>query len=151
MTTTDIDPVVATVQVEVPPDRAWATFTTRLGEWWPAATHSIGEHDVVAIAMEERLDGRVYERRTDGSEHPWGRITAWEPTDRLAFTWRPSLDTTHQPTSVEVTFAAVGGGTEVRLTHSGWEVLGEQAEAMRAGYNEGWPPVLELFVEATNT
>ena len=39
MTTTRIEPVVVAVTVGVPPERPWSTFTTRIGEWWPAGTH----------------------------------------------------------------------------------------------------------------
>lgn len=149
MTILHLDPVIATVTVAVPPDRAWATFTTRIGEWWPAGTHSIGHEKVVDVALETRLDGRIQELWADGAEHFWGRITVWEPPARLAFWWRPTLDTTREPTQVEVVFTAVDGGTEVRLTHTGWEVLGTDAVESRAGYVEGWPPVLDRFVEAT--
>ena len=151
MTTVHLDPVVATVTVAVPPDRAWSTFTTRIGEWWPAGTHSIGGSQVVDVVLEPRLDGRIEEHWADGAAHHWGRITVWEPPARLAFWWRPTLDTTREPTHVEVVFAPVDGGTEVRLTHTGWEVLGADAAESRAGYAEGWPPVLECYVEATTT
>ena len=149
MTTTRIEPVVATVTVGVPPDRAWDTFTGRIGEWWPAGTHSIGEEKVVDVVLEARLDGRILERWADGAVHHWGRITTWEPPARLAFWWRPTLDTSREPTQVEVVFTPVDGGTEVRLTHTGWEVLGADAAESRAGYAVGWPPVLHRFVEAT--
>lgn len=151
MTTTDIGPVVATVRVGVPPARAWATFTTRIGEWWPAGTHSIGEAKVVEVVLDGRLDGQIEERWADGTVHYWGRITDWEPPARLAFWWRPTLDTTREPTEVEVVFTAVDGGTEVRLVHTGWERLGVDAVESRAGYAEGWPKVLALFVELTGT
>ena len=41
----------------------------------------------------------------------------------------------------EIRFAAVASGTEVVLTHSGWEALGEKAEAERNGYDNGWETV----------
>lgn len=151
MTTTRIEPVVATVTVAVSSERAWRTFTTRIGEWWPAGTHSIGEAKVVDVVLDGRLDGAIEERWADGTAHHWGRITAWEPPARLAFWWRPTLDTSREPTQVEVAFTAVDGGTGVRLTHTGWEVLGAAAAESRAGYAEGWPPVLDRFLEATAT
>ena len=147
MTTTDIEPVIATVFVAVPPERAWATFTTRIGEWWPSGTHSIGEDRVVDIVLEPSLGGGIREMWADGVEHVWGRITTWAPPGCLAFWWRPTLDTARPPTQVEVVFTAVDGGTEVRLTHTGWEVLGADAMESRRGYVVGWPLVLERFVE----
>jgi uncharacterized protein YndB with AHSA1/START domain len=151
VTITHIEPVIATVTVGVPPDRAWATFTERIGEWWPAGTHSIGESQAVDVVLEAGLDGAVREVWSDGTTHYWGRITVWEPPTRLAFWWRPSLDTSRPPTQVVVELAAVDGGTEVRLTHVGWEVLGADGAESRAAYARGWPPVLERFVEATTT
>jgi uncharacterized protein YndB with AHSA1/START domain len=151
MTTVHIDPVVATVTVAVPPEQAWATFTTRIGEWWPAGTHSIGEDQVADVVLEPGLDGRLREVWADGTTHVWGRITVWEPPTRLAFTWRPTLDTTREPTQVEVTFTLAGAGTAVVLTHTGWEALGADASESRSGYASGWPPVLDRFVEATTT
>jgi hypothetical protein len=151
MTTTRIEPVVVAVTVAVDPDRAWSTFTTRIGSWWPAGTHSIGEEKVVDVVLEGRLDGAIEERWADGTAHHWGRITAWEPPNRLAFWWRPTLDATREPTQVEVTFTAVEAGTEVVLTHTGWEGLGADGAESRAGYATGWPPVLDRFVEATTT
>jgi uncharacterized protein YndB with AHSA1/START domain len=83
--------------------------------------------------------------------HYWGGITEWEPPTRLAFWWRPTLDTTREPTEVQVEFTAVDGGTEVRLVHTGWERLGDGAAESRAGYAEGWPRVLVSFVELLAT
>ena len=40
-----------------------------------------------------------------------------------------------------MTFAQVAGGTEVVLTHGGWERLAEQAAATREGYDNGWEGV----------
>jgi len=97
------------------------------------------------------IDGRLEERWADGTAHHWGRITVWDPPSRLAFWWRPTLDTTREPTQVEVELTAVDGGTRVVLTHTGWEALGAHAAASRAGYVDGWPAVLDRFVEATAT
>ena len=39
-------------------------------------------------------------------------------------------------------------GSTVRLEHGGWENLGETGVEARAGYTEGWEPVLDLLVDA---
>ena len=134
-------PVVVSVTVNAPPERAFEVFTTEIGSWWPAKTHSIGEERAVAVTMDGRAGGRIFERLDDGTEYDWGSVTAWEPPRRVAFTWKPSLE--DRPyTDVEVTFTADGDSTRVVLTHTGWEKLGEQGIELRAGYGPGWEYVL---------
>ena len=97
------------------------------------------------MLLEPRLDGRVYERQFDGTECEWGRLTAWDPPNRVALTWHPG----HGPDQamlVDVTFRADGNATLVELTHSGWEILGDEAARIRSDYDGGWTHVLALFV-----
>lgn len=134
-------PVTVSVTVNAPPDRAFEVFTTEIGSWWPAKTHSIGEEQVVAVTMETNEGGRIFERLGDGTEYDWGNVTVWDPPARVAFTWKPSLE--DRPyTDVDVTFTADGDVTTVVLTHTGWEKLGEQGAELRAGYGPGWEYVL---------
>jgi uncharacterized protein YndB with AHSA1/START domain len=71
-------------------------------------------------------------------------VTAWEPPERLAFTWHPGRsEATHQ--EVEITVRAVGERTRVDLVHAGWERLGEEAARTRAGYDRGWDSVLARY------
>ena len=44
---------------------------------------------------------------------------------------------------VDVQFEPIDTGTRVTLTHSNWEVLGDTAQAMRDGYDQGWVHVFE--------
>ncbi len=144
-----IEPVVASVTVPCDPARAFAVFTDGIDRWWPIAGHSIGgEREVEAIVLEPALGGRLLERWRVGQEHPWGEVTAWEPPARFACTWRPSLEP-GPSTTVEVAFEAVEGGTLVRLTHTGWEVLGDEGRSMRDRYDAGWSGVLTRFLDGT--
>ena len=68
----------------------------------------------------------------------------------LAFWWRPTLDTSREPTPVEVVFTAVEDGTEVGLTHTGWEALGADAPIPRGG-RRGLAAGARRFVKATTT
>jgi uncharacterized protein YndB with AHSA1/START domain len=141
-------PVTVSVTVNAPVERAFEVFTTEIGSWWPAKTHSIGEEQVALIEMETRKGGRIFERLQDGTEHDWGNVTAWEPPGRVAFTWNPTLE--DRPyTDVEVTFTAEGEATKVELIHRGWERLGEKGAELRAGYGPGWQYVLgDRYVSA---
>ena len=96
-------------------------------------------HDAAAQA-EPRAGGRLVETARDGTEHPWGTVSAWEPGRRVAFSWHPGRD----PASaqwIEVAFRANPAGTRVTLVHGGWEALGERATASREAYRNGWPTV----------
>ncbi len=138
-----VPPVVKTVVVPCAPAKAFRVFTENVGDWWPLATHRVGP-EPVTCAFESRVGGRIFERGRDGAESIWGRVLAWEPPRRVAFTWMVGRDEDTAQT-IEVTFAAVDGGTEVRLVHSGWEKLGslEAAQKMRTSYDQGWATVFE--------
>jgi uncharacterized protein YndB with AHSA1/START domain len=140
--------VRSSVTVDLPRDEAFRLFTERMGSWWPGATHSVYEADVVDVILEPMVGGRLYEATADGRTSDWGRVTAWEPVDRVAMTWHPGYDEALE-SLVEVTFSdADGGGTQVDLLHTGWEVHGADAEQMASGYQEGWPIVLAFFAKA---
>ena len=144
----ELDPVVVSVEVSLQPKDAFVLFTSRLDEWWPKARHSIGKEQVAEVFVEAHLGGRIVERWGDGTEYPWATFSEWEPPHRFVMEWRPSAEP-GPTTEVEVTFAATGSGTFVELTHRGWERLGEDALETRTSYDEGWPPVLDLFSAAT--
>jgi DNA-binding transcriptional ArsR family regulator len=136
-----IEPVVKQVTVPGSPGIVFELFTSRIGEWWPRATHSVGGDDAVSVHMDDSVGGRVYETTRDGVEHEWGTITDWEPAARVDFSWYPGL-TREQATHVEITFRQSGDGTEVTLVHDGWEARGADWERMRDNYETGWSFVL---------
>jgi uncharacterized protein YndB with AHSA1/START domain len=141
-----IDPVTTSVVVEAPVDRAWEVFTEDLRTWWPMKDFSV-EGEGSEAFVEDRLGGRFYERTADGEEHEWGVLTAWEPPQRIAFTWHPGTPE-DQATEVEVRFTPEGDDrTRVDLEHRGWEKLGDSAQGMRDAYEQGWPAVLAPYAE----
>jgi uncharacterized protein YndB with AHSA1/START domain len=141
-----IAPVRKSVVVDAPVEHAFRVFTERFGEWWPVKTHSVHEELAETAGLEPRLGGAVFELWRDGRES-WGEVTAWEPPHRLVFTWHPGMPA-EETTEVEVRFSTHEGSTVVELEHRGWEARGEKAEAMRAGYETGWDPVLARYAEA---
>ena len=138
-----IPPVVKTVTVDCTPAEAFRYFTADFSKWWPLATHSVVAHasnfkqKPASVTFEQRKGGRIFERTDSGEEHVWGSVLAWEPPSRVVFSFHPGRDGQTAQT-VEVTFSPAAKETEVVLTHTGWELLGEKAMDQRKGYNEGW-------------
>jgi uncharacterized protein YndB with AHSA1/START domain len=142
MTTDALYAIKKSVVVGAPVERAWELFTSRAGDWWPLARHSLGgERATTAVIGPERL----YERWADGSEHVWGHVLVWEPPRRLVFTWEISEDSGNE---IEVVFTAEGEGTRVELEHRGWE--NGTAEMWRS-YDHGWEHVLACYDEGSST
>ncbi len=139
------------VTVNCSPEHAFAVYTEGIGTWWPFATHSIGSEGKPpeTAVFEPRVGGRLYERMTDGEEHDWATVTAWEPPRRFVIDWHVNPES--PSTEVEVTFSRQGDGTRVDVEHRGWESYGEKAAESFAGYNSGWDVVLAPFVEKASS
>ncbi len=146
------------VVVEAPIERAFRVFTEQFDVIKPR-DHNLLEVDIAESVFEPRSGGRVYDRGVDGTECQWARVLAYEPPNRLVFSWdiNPSwqIESDLSMTSeVEVRFIAeTAGRTRVELEHrhldrhlDGWQGLREGV----AG-NEGWPLYLARFAAAIVT
>ncbi len=140
-----VQPLVKTVTVGTGLAPTFELFTERIGEWWPLATHSVGGRDAVAVRIGREVGASVVETTADGREHVWGTVTHWEPPVVVAFTWHPGRQAA-QATRVAVRFREVADGTEVELTHDGWQGRAD-GQAARHGYDSGWELVLGRLVE----
>src|SRR3989304_4341045 len=78
-----VAPLQKPLTIECGVDRAFLVFTEEIATWWPTSSHSIGGDKVETVVFEGRVDGRVYERQTDGTKGEWGRVLVWEPPHRL--------------------------------------------------------------------
>jgi uncharacterized protein YndB with AHSA1/START domain len=147
---TTIEPVVRSVNVELPVEETFELFTAGMDRWWPLHIHSLavdtfeGRVTAERVVFEQHKGGRIYEVMSDGREGDWGSVLDWEPPTRVVFSWKPNL-TDNPPTEIEVRFRAIGEGTEVELEHRGWERLGDLASQRREGYETGWIRLLDLF------
>ncbi len=74
------------------------------------------------------------------AESAWGRVLSWSPPAGFSMTWHPGRPADPH-TVVEISFAAEGDSTRVRLVHRGWEALGATALAARDSYDGGWQSV----------
>ena len=147
-----VPPVIKAATVKVPPARAFALFAGDLARWWPLAQFHTGP-DPVDCAIEPQVGGRVFERAADGRETVWGAVLAYDPPQRLAFSWTIGGLSAEQAQLIELSFAPEGQGTRVVLTHSGWEKLGDAAKAaaLRERYDRGWATLIErCFAEYAN-
>jgi len=139
---TPIEPIVKNRTVPLSCEQAFHLFTERMGEWWPLATHSIAESDAVGVRFEPGVGGRVAELTTDGTEHCWAEVIAWDPPHRFALAWHPNLDP-EAASIVDVRFHEDGGATALELIHKGWEEFGTDLGAeLRDAYGPGWDVVL---------
>lgn len=134
------------ITVDAPLETAFRVFTQEIGSWWPLPTHSVFADRARSVEMEPRAGGQIVETSEAGEQSVWGTLTAWEPPHRVSFSWHPGRGP-ETAQEVEVTFAARGDGTLVRLVHTGWEKLGDAAEEQVRSYDGGWDHVLTRFVE----
>ena len=143
-------PVRASVVVHAPIARAFETFTAGIGGWWPEQNHIL-RAELAEMIFEPRVGGHIYDVGVDGSESRWARVLAYEPPDRVVFSWDISLAWELQPdpartSEVEVRFTAEAADrTRVELTHSGIERHGEGWESMHGAVGSGWQGGLDAF------
>ncbi|WP_299947679.1 SRPBCC domain-containing protein [uncultured Ruegeria sp.] len=147
-----IDPIIKTIVVNAVPERAFDIFVNRIAKWWPLDGHAVSAaqgQPALAVTIEPRVGGAVYETMFDGTRVDWGKVLVFEEGTRLAFSWHPGTNK-DRPTHVEVWFETHGDGqTKVTLTHSGWEVWATEATGKRTGYDSGWDHVLgECYANA---
>jgi uncharacterized protein YndB with AHSA1/START domain len=144
--------VQTSIVVEVPIERAFSVFTDEIGSWWNPE-HHILDAELAEMVFEPRVGGHVYDRGVDGSECRWARVLAYEPPNRVVFSWDINtqwrLETDFERTSeVEVRFVAEEPDrTRVELEHRNLDRHGEGWERMRdaVGSDEGWPVGLRDF------
>ncbi len=142
-----IEPIRLAFEVACPADHAFIVWTRRIGQWWPA-DHAVTAERDLAIVLEGRAGGRIFERTTAGVEHDWGEITAWEPPRRLAYLWHLRRDRA-DATEVEIRFVPVDDATtRVEIEHRGWERLGADGASWRDHNQGGWTTLLPHFTAA---
>jgi uncharacterized protein YndB with AHSA1/START domain len=103
--------------------------------------------------FEPKVGGHIYDRGVDGSECRWARVLAYEPPDRVVFSWDISpqwqIETDPGNTSeVEVRFVAeTPHRTRVELEHryldrhgAGWQSVSDGV-----GHDQGWPLYLTRY------
>jgi len=146
--------VLTHVTVEAPLERAFRVFVEQFDKIKPRE-HNLLAVDVAETVLEPRAGGRIYDRGVDGSECQWAEVLAYEPPDRLSFswlidvTWRPEADPS-RASEVEVRFSAeTPERTRVELEHKHLDRHGDGWEGMRDGVEgaDGWPLYLRRYAD----
>jgi uncharacterized protein YndB with AHSA1/START domain len=142
------------IVVEAPIERAFRVFTEDFDRIKPREHNMLGA-EIAETVFEPRAGGHIYDRGVDGSECRWARVLAYEPPDRIVFTWDISpqwrLETDLGRTSeVEVRFTSEAPErTRVELEHRNLDRHGEGWEGLREGVaaDQGWPLYLERYAD----
>jgi uncharacterized protein YndB with AHSA1/START domain len=142
------------IVVEAPIERAFKVFTEDFDAFKPRE-HNLLAVEIAETVFEPRVGGHLYDRGVDGSECRWARVLAYEPPDRVVFSWDigPTwqIETDLEKTSeVEVRFASEGPDrTRVELEHRNLDRHGDGWEGVRAGVggDDGWPLYLQRYTE----
>ena len=142
------------IVVDAPIERAFSVFTGRFDAFKPRE-HNLLDVDIAETVFETHVGGNIYDRGVDGSECRWARVLAFEPPDRVVFSWDISphwqLETDPDRTSeVEVRFIAeTGDRTRVELEHRNLDRHGDGWEGVREGVagEGGWPLYLDRFAQ----
>lgn len=138
--------------VPVPVGEAFEAFTKRFGDFKPKEHNLLGA-PITETVFEPRVGGHIYDRAEDGSECRWARVLAYEPPNRVVFSWDISpqwqLETELDNASeVEVRFTEEAPGrTLVELEHRHLDRHGPGWQSVRDGiaHDEGWPLYLSRF------
>jgi uncharacterized protein YndB with AHSA1/START domain len=145
----DTDVIVIEVQIAAPPERVFQALIDpeQAMDWWRNDTVSIERFE-----LEPKVGGRWgYQTKqvVDGVNKfcVEGAVLAYDPPRVLAYTWIANLhEDKARRTEVRWELTPLGGGTLVKLAHSG---LAQEHKA-RSGYSSGWPGLLDRlkkFVE----
>jgi uncharacterized protein YndB with AHSA1/START domain len=149
--------ILTSVTVEAPVERAFAVFVEDFDSIKPREHNLLGA-DIAETIFEPHAGGHIYDRGVDGSECRWARVLAYEPPNRVVFTWdiSPQWQVESDPekaSEVEVRFISEDSErTRVELEHRNLDRHGAGWEGMRAGVEspDGWPLYLNRYADLLN-
>jgi uncharacterized protein YndB with AHSA1/START domain len=152
MTQADTTVVRREIVVNAPIEKAFTVFTDRFGDFKPPE-HNIMRVPIAETVFEPKVGGNIVDRGADGSECRWARILAYDPPNRVVFSW--DIGATWQVESdpdrtseVEVTFIPeTPDRTRVELEHRHIDRHGPGWESVRdgVGHDQGWPLYLDRY------
>jgi uncharacterized protein YndB with AHSA1/START domain len=140
------DKVRVTTFVEVSSADAFAVFTDEIDAWWRRGPRfRFDKSGLGTLRFEGGVGGRLVESFADGSEFEVGKVLAWDPGAKVAFEWRSQAFEPKDKTTVLVTFAAKGDGTEVVVEHTGWSQFPDGHAVRHGNVGTAFTDMLGLF------
>lgn len=128
--------IVATVEIEAPPERVYrALASEEIVEWWGAD----GLYHTTEWTGDVKPGGRWRSDGVGADGKPFsvgGEYLETDPPRKLVHTWNPDWDP-GQPTVVTYRLEAIEGGTRVTVRHSGFT-----SPQSCGGHADGWTRVL---------
>jgi uncharacterized protein YndB with AHSA1/START domain len=154
MTGTDAAVVRKQIVVDAPIEKAFAVFTEGFGAFKPPEHNLLGV-EIAETVFEPRVGGHIFDRGVDGTECRWARVLAFDPPDRVVFSWdiSPQWQIEADPeraSEVEVRFVSeTSQRTRVELEHRNIDRHGPGWEAVESGVDgdQGWPLYLARYAE----
>ena len=142
------------IVVQAPIERAFTVFTSRFGDFKPPEHNLLGS-PIAETVFEPQVGGNIIDRAVDGTECRWARILAYDPPDRIVFSWdispRWEIETDPDHASeVEVRFYPESPDTtRVELEHRNIHRHGPEFQAVADGVDgiEGWPLYLARYAD----
>jgi uncharacterized protein YndB with AHSA1/START domain len=140
------------IVVDASIETAFAAFVERFGDFKPPEHNLLGS-EISETRFEPTVGGYIYDTAADGSECRWARVLAYEPPERVVFSWDISpqwqLETDERNTSeVEVRFVAeTPDRTRLELEHRHLDRHGPGWESLRGAIDSdgGWPLYLARY------
>lgn len=120
--------------IDAAPAKVWAKIASLEGmNQWLARN----------LVFEHKIGGRFEMKGSlgEGSYRFTGEVVTLEPERELSFTWKSDPEGgTPWPVSTLVTLRLEpsGSGTQVTLTHTGFDALAEMGKSHYEGHIEGW-------------
>jgi len=149
----EVEPIRKSVVVNAGVERAFTLFIERFDAIKPRE-HNLLTAPIAETVFEPHVGGHIYDVGTDGSRCQWARVLAFEPPNRVVFswdigpTWQLETDPGHA-SEVEVRFIPeTPGRTRVELEHRHIERHGAgwQSVADGVGGDSGWPLYLDRYL-----
>lgn len=144
-----LDPVVRTIEVPCHQTMAFEVFVEHISSWWPLGKFSVsamGGQVARSVHIVPKEGGKIIETSPDGTEHSWGTVRLYEPSDFFSMNFHIAQPTevVEELSIVDVRFTALGEtSTRVELSQHNWEAFGKRAEMMQGGYGSGWSMIFE--------
>ncbi len=127
--------VIVALRVDASPLRAFEVFTQEIGEWWQSSPlFALTPRGDGRLRFEPGEGGRLVTELPTGKLFEIGRVSVWEPGERLVLSWRQGTFRPEQSTELEVRFEPVGDQTRITVEHRGWDGI-PQDHAARHGFD----------------